>query len=268
MRVRLIWKFHIRLISLSSAIGSPHHFVAQGIKEDMVLSFYYLYFIISFTDCEFAAFTAGFTPSVDGNQEIVAAAFYVKCYFPVIVNYNRTYIQTVRRNRADIKATIIALSEKLAYHLKDGARVHIEGIGYFHISLTCPETPTPHSTRANNVKFKSVTFRADKYLKKQLADVKTERSKYKPHSIPVTDEEIDKGLTEYFLTHSVLTRRDFEQLFTLTRATAGRYITRLAKEKKLCNISIPHNPIYEPMPGFYGKEKLPEPEQETDTATE
>ena len=53
-----------------------------------------------------------------------------------------------------------------------------------------------------------------------------------------------------------------------TRATAGRYITRLAKEKKLCNISIPHNPIYEPMPGFYGKEKLPEPEQETDTATE
>ena len=58
---------------------------------------------------------------------------------------------------ADIKATIIALSEKLAYHLKDGARVHIEGIGYFHISLTCPETPTPHSTRANNVKFKSVT---------------------------------------------------------------------------------------------------------------
>ena len=89
------------MISLSSAIGSPHHFVAQGIKEDMVLSFYYLYFIISFTDCEFAAFTAGFTPSVDGNQEIVAAAFYVKCYFPVIVNYNRTYIQTVRRNRGD-----------------------------------------------------------------------------------------------------------------------------------------------------------------------
>ena len=145
---------------------------------------------------------------------------------------------------------------------------HSSSLTVADIKATCPETPTPHSTRANNVKFKSVTFRADKYLKKQLADVKTERSKYKPHSIPVTDEEIDKGLTEYFLTHSVLTRRDFEQLFTLTRATAGRYITRLAKEKKLCNISIPHNPIYEPMPGFYGKEKLPEPEQETDTATE
>ena len=189
-----------------------------------------------------------------------------KRYHARVVNWQRINTDYLAREIqygssltvADIKATIISLSEKLAYYLKDGARVHIEGIGYFHISLTCPETRTPSSTRANKVKFKSVTFRADKELKKQLVNVKTERSKYKPHSIPVTDEKIDKGLTEYFQTHSVLTRREFEQLFTLTRATAGRYITRLAKEGKLLNISIPHNPIYEPMPGFYGKEKLPE----------
>lgn len=140
---------------------------------------------------------------------------------------------------ADIKATIISLSEKLAYYLKDGARVHIEGIGYFHISLTCPETRTPSSTRANKVKFKSVTFRADKYLKHQLSDVKTERSKYKPHSMPVTKESIDEALTEYFLTNSVLTRRKFESLCGLTRATAGRYIAQLAKDKN-CAISPFH----------------------------
>ena len=168
---------------------------------------------------------------------------------------------------ADIKATIISLSEKLADYLKDGARVHSEGIGYFHISLTCPETRTPSSSRANKVKFKSVTFRADKYLKHQLSDVKTERSKYKPHSMPVTKESIDEALTEYFLTNSVLTRRKFESLCGLTRATAGRYIAQLAKDKKLRNISIPRNPIYEPMPGFYGKEKLPEPENETENVS-
>ena len=66
----------------------------------------------------------------------------------------------------------------------------------------------------------------------------------------------------YFSTHSVLTRRQFENLCMLKRATAARYIARLVKEKKLCNISIPHNPIYEPMPGCYGKEKLPEPANE------
>ena len=56
------------------------------------------------------------------------------------------------------------------------------------------------------------------------------------------------------------------QLFTLT-PTAGRYIAQLAKDKKLRNISIPRNPIYEPMPGFYGKEKLPEPENETENVS-
>ena len=72
--------------------------------------------------------------------------------------------------------------------------------------------------------------------------------------MPVTKESIDEALTEYFLTNSVLTRRKFESLCGLTRATAGRYIAQLAKDKKLRNISIPRNPIYEPMPGFYGKE--------------
>ena len=111
-----------------------------------------------------------------------------KRYHARVVNWQRINTDYLAREIqygssltvADIKATIISLSEKLAYYLKDGARVHIEGIGYFHISLTCPETRTPSSTRANKVKFKSVTFRADKYLKHQLSDVKTERSKYKP----------------------------------------------------------------------------------------
>ncbi|MCQ5192058.1 hypothetical protein NE570_22430, partial [Eubacterium callanderi] len=92
-----------------------------------------------------------------------------KRYHARVVNWQRINTDYLAREIqygssltvADIKATIISLSEKLAYYLKDGAQVHIEGIGYFHISLTCPETRTPSSTRANKVKFKSVTFRAD-----------------------------------------------------------------------------------------------------------
>ena len=41
---------------------------------------------------------------------------------------------------------------------------------------------------------------------------------------------------------------------------------------QLCGIydrekTSPHNPIYEPMPGFYGKEKLPEPENVSTNGT-
>ena len=60
----------------SSTIGSPHHFIAECVEKDMAVSFYYIYFIVGFADSEPASFTASFATSVDGNQEIVAAALY------------------------------------------------------------------------------------------------------------------------------------------------------------------------------------------------
>ena len=182
-----------------------------------------------------------------------------KRYHARVVNWQRINTDYLAREIqygssltvADIKATIISLSEKLAYYLKDGARVHIEGIGYFHISLTCPETRTPSSTRANKVKFKSVTFRADKYLKHQLSDVKTERSKYKPHSAGLSEIEIDMELTKYFAENQIITRKDFQHLCGMTQITAYRHIKRLIAEKKLQNKGTTHQPIYTPVPGNY-----------------
>ena len=85
----------------SSTIGSPHHFIAECVEKDMAVSFYYIYFIVGFADSEPASFTAGFTPSVDGNQEIVAAALYIQCDFPVVVDDNGAYIQAMRCYRSD-----------------------------------------------------------------------------------------------------------------------------------------------------------------------
>ena len=58
-----------------------------------------------------------------------------KRYHARVVNWQRINTDYLAREIqygssltvADIKATIISLSEKLAYYLKDGARVHIEG---------------------------------------------------------------------------------------------------------------------------------------------
>lgn len=55
----------------------PHHFIAECVEKDMAVSFYYIYFIVGFADSEPASFTASFATSVDGNQEIVAAALYI-----------------------------------------------------------------------------------------------------------------------------------------------------------------------------------------------
>ncbi|MFR4461849.1 MAG: DNA-binding protein, partial [Bacteroides xylanisolvens] len=55
----------------------------------------------------------------------------------------------------------------------------------------------------------------------------------------------------------VLTRRDFQGLCGFAPTTAARQIKRLKEEeKKLKNINTYYNPIYVPMPGYYGKAEI------------
>ena len=70
------------------------------------------------------------------------------------------------------------------------------------------------------------------------------------------NDEIDKLLTSYFSNNPVLTRGDFQGLCNFTSTTASRHIKRLKEEKKLKNINSYYNPIYVPMPGYYGKEEI------------
>ena len=79
----------------SSTIGSPHHFIAECVEKDMAVSFYYIYFIVGFADSEPASFTASFATSVDGNQEIVAAASHAEGYHDIVANNNWAWAQTV-----------------------------------------------------------------------------------------------------------------------------------------------------------------------------
>ena len=83
-----------------------------------------------------------------------------------------------------------------------------------------------------------------------------ERSKLRRHSASRSNDEIDKLLTSYFSNNPVLTRGDFQGLCNFTSTTASRHIKRLKEEKKLKNINSYYNPIYVPMPGYYGKEEI------------
>ena len=88
-----------------------------------------------------------------------------------------------------------------------------------------------------------------------------ERSKLRRHSASRSNDEIDKLLTSYFSNNPVLTRADFQGLCGFAPTTAARQIKRLKEEeKKLKNINTYYNPIYVPMPGYYGKAKIKEDE--------
>lgn len=153
---------------------------------------------------------------------------------------------------ADVKAVLIALGDKLAKHLGDGSKVHLEGIGYFQVNLQCKEeVRTPRSVRSENVEFKSVSYRADNELKKHLRNQKIQRSQTKIHSVEMTEEEIDQKLTEYFKTHETLTRYQFQTLCSQVKSTAHRILLKLKENGKLRNVATSHNPVYMPDNGHY-----------------
>ena len=153
---------------------------------------------------------------------------------------------------ADVKSVLIALADKMGEHLGEGRKVYLEGIGYFQVNLRCKEeVRTISGIRSENIEFKNVSFRADIDLKKNLKTQKIRRSRNKPHSMPMTEKEIDEKLTKHFASNPILTRRDFEFLCQQMKPTACRILRKLVEEGKLKNISTPRNPVYVPDNGHY-----------------
>lgn len=176
-----------------------------------------------------------------------------KSYHPRTVSWHKVTTEKLAQEiqyessltRADVKAVLTSLADKLADHLADGRKIHLEGIGYLSVSLQCDREIHNHEDmKRAPVMFKAVNFRADEELKKKLRRAKMERSNIRQHSMPLTDEEIDAKLDEYFATHPVITRRQFQHLCLLRDSTAHRHIRRLLEEGKLRNVNTSRNPIY------------------------
>ena len=157
----------------------------------------------------------------------------------------------------DVTAVLDAVSHVMGRELAEGRQVHLDGIGYFQVKLNSLEPITSPKLKANQMKLKAnIGFKADKKLRSSVSVVKVERSKLKLHSVPRSNEEIDRLLTAYFSNNQILTRSDFQGLCKLTLTTAARHIKLLKEEKKLQNINTRQSPVYVPMPGYYGKPEV------------
>ena len=155
---------------------------------------------------------------------------------------------------SDIKAVLSELHDELVFHLCNGNSVHLEGIGYFRLTLSAPKEITPTNMHRQNISIKAVDFRADTPLKQALAEKAVfKRTTHKHHSALLDIYEIDALLVDFFETNQYLTRRRFEQLCDFTPSTAARHLKRLIDEGRLKNTNTKQNPVYEPMKGFYGK---------------
>lgn len=157
-------------------------------------------------------------------------------------------------SEADVIGVITALNKTLLHHLRNGEKVHIEGLGYLELTLSCPPVRYPNQIRAESIKLKSIAFRPDRELKDNLRTLTFVRAKDKRHSRTLTPEEIDQRLTRYFATRESITREGFEKLCGLIRSTAWRRIRDLVKEGKLKKEGPNRYPSYKPANGHYGTE--------------
>lgn len=163
-------------------------------------------------------------------------------------------------NEVDVAAVLDALSQVMGEELGKGRQVHLDGIGYFYPSLTCTEEVAADTPRKNTkVKLKAIRFRADQKLRKSFGLLKVKQLKDNAHSAKLSEVEIDMLLKEYFGTHSIMRRRDFQFLCGMLRSTAMIHIRRICKEGKLQNIGLPNQPIYIPVPGYYGTSRDQKP---------
>ncbi len=159
--------------------------------------------------------------------------------------------ETTSLSTADVKAAIDALAEAMAFELTSGRRVHLDGLGYFSLTLSCPPIHSPKEVRAESVKVKNIVFRPDEEWKDRVRSAQLVRTREKNHSVRYSDIEIDGLLTGHFLDHSFISTLRFCGLCSCTQTTGRRKIVRLVEAGKLRRVGYGNVTLYEPVPGHY-----------------
>ena len=169
------------------------------------------------------------------------------------IGRKRAASPSVAQRQSEHGAIILSGTRTQFAQLREGREVHIEGLGYFSPTLEATQKVTRKTKNKHlKLRLKGVSFRPDIRLKAALAGVTATQSKYTRHSLRLSEVEIDMRLKEYFTEHELLLRIDFQELCGMARTTANNHLQRLQKEGKLTNVGRRAQPIYRPMPGYYG----------------
>jgi predicted histone-like DNA-binding protein len=145
----------------------------------------------------------------------------------------------------DVKSVLMALTQIMQSRLADGWRIHLDGLGYFQLTLSCPSVSSSKEIRAESIRVKSIVFRPETDFKNSFKTVHPVRTPVKKHSKQQTEQEIEKILTAYFEENPYLTGPQFGTLCGFTHSTAARRLKQLVESGKLKKISLCGQPLYE-----------------------
>lgn len=146
---------------------------------------------------------------------------------------------------ADVAAVLTAISDELYDALSDGYSVHIDGLGYFSLSLSCNSEAGSRNMDNVDVWVRGIKFVPEKVFVEKFETANLVRVKDESrHSEKMSDDEVMKRLETYFAKSQYMQRSDFEELTGFNLSKSSRYIKRLVGDGVLKNISSKYHPVY------------------------
>lgn len=129
--------------------------------------------------------------------------------------------QTSSFNHGQVRGVINSLCEGILQHLENGNEVHLDGLGYFSLSLDSRPVEDRKDIRAESVGFKKLIFKAAKSVRKRLAGIVVQRVTYPTAPLGELNLEKKVALLREFLTgHPCITRADYARITFTRKSTA------------------------------------------------
>ncbi len=134
-----------------------------------------------------------------------------------------------RMPRATILAAWTNIAEIIREALKEGKRIHLNGIGYLSLSATSEKVDNPKVLRAESIRYKGINLRTDKECDQAMCITKFERTHVK-HTRPVSDADLLTFLKEHFKNNPYITRKKLAASCGLSYITANRKLKQFVEE--------------------------------------
>ncbi len=146
----------------------------------------------------------------------------------------------------DMKAALSALSDAIVDNLLAGHSVHLDGLGYFHLSVEGRvERDAKGELQLKDYDVRGLTFRPEKAVVARLKNARLTRKNHRGrHSKSLDDEELAARIDRHFAANATLTFADFVRLTGLTTSTARRRLAALVEGGQLRKTGTQHLHLY------------------------
>lgn len=145
---------------------------------------------------------------------------------------------------SDVKGMLEALKSRIAFHLKYGDIVELEGLGTFNASLKCPPYSTEKQIPPHLVKFNKVVFRCASELKKELKYMKVERANAPSRLKVYTPEKRKANILAYLANNDTISTLECRSINRCTKYIALKDIHELLDEGKIIRLGYRSNAQY------------------------